>query len=202
MRSRGQEPITPNSKEIALLRKLVYRLAGVAPDEDTDMTLFEAAEAAAERVDVLEEDMTDLEADVSDAYQTAGKALTVVNQKVQDDDEISKTRLAYLNARDELVKRAAIDESAARGQGVTVADVQAMAAPERTLHYQQVKNAFEQLVEEWDCFRVGTNEDGDRRLEVRKDAVQEDLVGLVEESLDRDDLAKRFFSDHRNGGGS
>jgi integrase len=46
--SQTPEPITPNSKEIALLRELVYRFAGVGPEEGTDMSLFEAAEAAAD----------------------------------------------------------------------------------------------------------------------------------------------------------
>jgi len=76
-----------------------------------------------------------------------------------------------------------------------------MGAPEQTLYYEQVKNAFNQLVEDWDCFELGKNEDGDRRLEVRKDALDRELVKLVEERLDRNDLAKRFFSDTSNGGG-
>jgi len=173
----------------------------VSVDRSVDIDV-DLEENVASAVVVEEIAVDELESDVSTAQSTAGTALAVVNEETENEEEMSKTRVAYLAARDELVKRAVIDESAADGQGVVVADVKKMGAPEQTLYYEQVKNAFNQLVEDWDCFELGKNEGGDRRLEVRKDALDRELVKLVEERLGRNDLAKRFFSDTSNGGGT
>jgi len=159
--------------------------------------LANAVERLNDRVDALEEERDELRAEVESLKNLAQTAHAVANQQAESDENMTKKRVALLKSRNELVRRAAVDQSAAAGQGLKVSDVVDMAKPEVHLEYQTVKDAWGELVETWGCFDVGHNEDDNRRLELKKADVDKHLVRSVEHDLDRDDLAKRLISEGR-----
>lgn len=134
-----------------------------------------------------------LEDRLEEVEQRAEQALGVAQTNARDGgDDLTKKRVALLKSRNELIRRAAVDESSSAGSGVTVSDVQDMALPEVQLYRQTVADAWTELVANWGCFDTGSGEDGVTRLKVEKTNIPPELVGVVEHDLDRDDLRARL----------
>jgi outer membrane murein-binding lipoprotein Lpp len=151
-----------------------------------------------DEVNDLEDENEELQARLDELEQRTNSALGVAKAtrdgRDSSDGGPSKVDQTKWAARNEPVKRALIDSSGADGSGVTVGEVQTMLKPAVTAAYQTVKDAFDDLESEWPAFTAGKNGDGMRVLRVEKDALTEDLVGVVEFDLGRDDLTKRLIS--------
>lgn len=176
------------TKEMAAIRKLLYSLGD--PNEE-GLSIIEAAAATVERVEAAERM-------AQNAETTAQSALGVAQARGRADGGQTKKETAATKTRNELVRRAVLDKSGATGAHVTVADVKRMCRPELTVYQQTVEDAWDDLVARWRCFERSTNEEDVKALKIDKSAMTEELVGAVEQDLDRDDLSKRLLS--RKGG--
>ena len=171
------------TKEMAAIRKLLYAL-GDPNDEGLD--ILEAADATIERIQAVENT-------AQGAEVAAQSALGVAQARGRADGGQTKKETAATKTRNELVRRALLDNSGATGAHVTVADVKRMCRPELTVYQQTVEDAWDELVARWRCFERSTNEEDVKALKIDKRAISEDLVGAVEQDLDRDDLSKRLL---------
>lgn len=125
---------------------------------------------------------------------TAEQAMTIASRGQASDDR-SKTAHAKHLTRNTLVVRAAND---AQDKAVTIPDIQHKAEPEVDCQWQVVKNAWDQLQEEWPQF-YETVSNGRKALSIRGSHVTKALARAVEHDLGRDDLTKRLVGE--NGGG-
>lgn len=185
--------MSEDALERAVIRKFLYRAAGFDEDEAVpdDYQLVDAVDDAIERLEKLEE----LEERVDKAEMAAQSAIGVARAEgVADGGAPPKKEQAKITARNEVVKSALLDRSTSDGGNVTVGDVQTMLRPELEVAYQSVKDAFNELAEQWGAFEVGENESGNRALKATKAGLSEELVGAVEMDLGRDDLTKRLIS--------
>jgi hypothetical protein len=170
--------------QLALLRKVVTRAAGYEAFETTPElpTLVEEARDRLARLDELER-----------VEETAETALAVANTQARDPTDVSKKRVALLTSRNELVRRAAAN-SWSRDRAVSVPQVREMARPEHELKYQTVKDAWNELLEEYECvYRTTTA--GNKALNVHPERIPRDLARAVEHDLDRDGLAAQLLDD-------
>lgn len=142
----------------------------------------------------LQERVAELEDRIHEIDRRSQVAFHLANQQAEDEEHIGKTRKAELVARDELVRRATIDVPA-QDRPMTVREVNEKVTPEfDELDWKLVRNAFQNLVDDWPCFRI-TKKRGDLALTVDPDDVPEQLVYIVEESSGRNDLTERFFGE-------
>lgn len=194
----GSDPEVELKKERAAIRRLIYRLAGYGSDHPPpdEYTIFDAVDDALDRFEELEE----LETQIEENTNMVASALSRVNE-IASDDDLTKKRAALLKSRNELVKRAILDTSATNGYGLTTSDVVTMAKPEIKLYHQTIIDAWDELESSWLCFEQGQNADGNKRLRIDSGAIPEDLARIVEQDLDRDDLAKRLLSQNTGNGG-
>lgn len=144
-----------------------------------------------------------LEENVDEVQTDAGAALARAKTARSDGGSVTKKEIARNTTRNELV-RSAIKGWAKSddGTGLSVGDVQNMAKPQTKLHYQTVKDAWEDLAMDWGAIIVTDAEDGERRAKIKKQAITRELVAVVEDDLGRDDLTKELISRKESGGGS
>lgn len=172
-----------SAKELAAIRKVIYRLGD---PQEQGLDILEAAENAVQRV-------KDVEEAAENAEITAQSALGVAQARGRADGGQTKKEAAATKTRNELVRRALVDKSSASGSHVTVGEVKDMCRPELTVYQQTVEDAWDELVSRWKCFKLSTTEDGRKAIEINKNTISEELVGAVEQDLDRDDLSKRLL---------
>lgn len=103
-----------------------------------------------------------------------------------DCDEPSKKEIAIRESRDVLVRQAAVEGTNA--PPITASKVQEQAKP------QTVKDAWDDLAQRWEAFRVVDGEKDQRRLLLATANVDTELAHVVEESLGRDGITKRLIS--------
>lgn len=192
------------STESAALRKLVFTLA--YPDEEERMDgpddLFQAVSDAIERVAELESELEETRQMLAETNQRSKRALEVANT-VDDgrrsDGGPQKIDVARWTSRDELIRQTADGKNAGAKNvhgdatdqvgSITVGEVRRMCRPEHDLKWQTVRDSWSQLVRRYDAIYVDA--DGDElRLKTDPDAIDEALVEVVSESLDRSDLNK------------
>jgi regulator of replication initiation timing len=174
--------------------------------EDLEMRLEALSrwkDATRDRLDRLEDENDQLRAENDtlrerlDAIEaTAEQAMTVASAG-HDPDGRSKTEAAKHVTRNTLVVRVVGDGGAA-DRALTVDDVRRKLEGEvDNLPWQIVRNAWDQLQDEWPQF-YDTTTDGQQAVDIRGSDVTKALVRAVEQDLGRDDLAKRFVGE--NGG--
>lgn len=156
-------------------------------------------EAVNDRLEALEADGTEQER-IDEALRKAETALAVANHHAPDRSEMSKQRFAAVQTRDYLVKQFDVQRTAVVQPQVTVSRVVELCEPEKNVHYESVKRAWNDLAAEWTAIYVTENEAGTRVCRCRMEDVSKELVNLVEFSLDRDGLANRFVSEARRRG--
>jgi len=149
-----------------------------------------------DRIDELEEELAQARTDSQSARERSKRALAVA-QQVDDgtrgDGGPSKTRLAAMLSRDDVVRQASKPNRDAGG--VTAGDVVKMARGRNVdVDHRLVFNAWGQLVEEWSELRVDDRDDRPKRLVVDAGDVSDELAHVVAESSDDDRLAERFNS--------
>ncbi|MDS0243954.1 MULTISPECIES: hypothetical protein [unclassified Haloferax] len=193
----------PDLEKIAM-RKVLYRLAGYG-EGDTPPDDYDALDAAADAIatiDELEDENRQMRERLEEVERKASNAMGAAKASdngARADGGPGKKDKARLAARNELVKRCLLDASSSAGGSLTVGEVQTMLRPGTDVAYQTVKDAMNDLASRWQAIYLGENENGTRALKVKRDCLDEDLVGAVEVDLDRDDLTKRLIS-HRNRG--
>lgn len=153
-------------------------------------------DALQERVDELEEVLAQARTDAQSARERSKRALSVVQQiddGTRGDGGPSKTRLAAMLSRDDVVRQAS--KSNRDAGGVKAADVVKMARGRNVdVDHRLVFNAWGQLVEEWPELRVVDQEDRPKRLVVDADDVSPELAHLVAMNSADDGVAERFNS--------
>ena len=163
------------------------------------------ADSLVEAIEDLHERIDDVEADAQLAKATA-------TSRAAADGGRSKKAIALELSRDELVRQAAQGKGAGArdfktgettdvGGSLEVGDVRRMARPQTELKWKTVaRDAWPELVERWAAFRV---EDDPKRLVIEPDEISPELARLVEDSLERDDLANQVVGAAATlGGGS
>ena len=128
---------------------------------------------------------------------TAEQAMSVASRG-HDPDARSKTEVAKHLTRNTLVTRAA-NNTAGTDLPLTIGDVQEKAEPEHDLKWQIVRNAWDDLKEEWPQFHETTS-DGSQAMSIRQSHITKALARAVELDLGRTDLAKRFVGDETEEG--
>jgi len=167
--------------------------------------LFAKVSDLADRVEELEDELEEerrrrkaLEGEVN----TAIGAARAVDDGARADGGPTKQERARWLSRDEVI-RLTVEQSNvgprnAHGNrteqigSVTNKDVQQMAKPETDLKWATIDEAWKDLVRRWDAFVVDTSGDVKTLTLSSLEDVDDALVGVVEESLGRDDLANRF----------
>jgi hypothetical protein len=184
------------------VRSFLFRVGFPHPDDDATEHVdpdapehpVPAAAAAAQRIEELERENAELRAQLEDIERLAKTALgaaRAVDDGRRGDGGPSKKQRAQLLSRDEAVRRAV--DSSGKGGSVTVGQVEDMALPETQLRWQTVRDAWDALVSSWRIFRIDEDNEPTRLVVDREDLRDhDDLVGVVAESLGRDDLAKRL----------
>jgi hypothetical protein len=156
--------------------------------------VFAKLNAVEERVEELEEELDEARARAEDAEERSSRALATAGQiddGARSDGGPSKTRLAAIVSRDEVVRRAA-DTGAG---GVKAGEVKTMARGRNVdVDHRLVFNGWDDVVEEWPEFRVEDREDRPKRLVVDADDVSTELAWTVEQSSDADGLTEQFNS--------
>lgn len=122
----------------------------------------------------------------------ADQALTAASGG--DPDDRTDTEHARVLTRNILVTDAAEFTDEQTVAKVTIAQVRDRAKPQRSLKWQTVRNAWDDLLGEWPSFREG-QKDGQQALTLPKQNATKALVRTVERDLGRDDLAKRFVGE-------
>jgi len=191
-----QADIEHEQAEKIAFRRLIYGI-GEAPGDE--LGPVEAAYETIAHVQDLTTEVAQLRDSVAELQRDVETAMTIAEQQATDGNT-TKQRAARLSARDELVRRLALDRSCTSGASITASDTQQMLKPELKVHYQTVKDAWDGLAADWSAFRVAETEDGTAALKIDADAVDESLVTTVEANLERDDLTKRLLSEGRRGG--
>lgn len=167
--------------------------------------LFAKVSDLTDRVEELEDELAEerskrkaLEGEVNTAIGTA----RAVDDGARADGGPTKQERARWLSRDEVIRltveRSNTGPRNAHGNrseqigSVTNKDVQQMAKPETDLKWATVDEAWKDLVRRWDAFVVDDTGDVKTLTLNSVDDVSDALVGVVEESLGRDDLANRF----------
>lgn len=194
-----ENAVGENDTQLVALRKFMYAFAGYPPGEPVpdDKTIIDIANEAVETIEELQE----LQDELEEVRLMAQNAYSMADRQARDEDDMTKKDTARVLARDEAVKRAAIDSSS-RGKAVTSPEVRDMARPQSELRSQTIKDALTDLSQEWPALEKDKNDDGVWRITVDRSSVSEDLAATVENSLGRDDLAKRLMSQRSSKGGS
>jgi len=200
LQSEIERAVTKGDVEVVAVRKFIFALAGYPPGEPQpdDYDLLDATDDAIETLEELQELQTELEQVKSLAQQ----AYSLADRQAADEDDMSKKDKARILARDEAVKRAAIDASSRGKAAVTSPEVRNMARPDLELRSQTIIDAFIELEQEWTALEKGKNDDGVWRIQVDRSKLSEELTSTVEQSLDRGDLAKRLMSQRSSNRGS
>lgn len=179
--------MTDDEFEVAV-RKLIYRLADVDPNDPTDNPdIFEAVTRAEQRIADLEE--------AAEKAQAEAEVSKVSAQAVDDgrraDGSPSKIDTARMLSRDEAV-RAALEDGGRVNTGgrVRAGQVQDMAKPQTNLQYRTIYDAWDQLVTRHDEFEVVEPDEAPKRLQVDADDLSQGLVGIVEDNSGRDGLSE------------
>lgn len=133
---------------------------------------------------------------IDDAEATAKGAYTVASSG--KNGEKTKTQVAEEITRNLLVKKV-YNDCPASDRPVTITDIQDKAEPDYTLKWATVRNAFDNLREDWPQF-YDTKNDGQQALSIRPSKITPALAKVVQEDLGRHDLAKRFVGDKEGGG--
>lgn len=142
--------------------------------------------------------VNELEEAVEEADRAAQTALTTAEKGAKPGDSGSKKDVAKSKSRNELLRR--LVNTPGTTQSIKVPEVQDMAKPEIVVHYQTVKDAWDELESDWDAFSRGENENGNNVLRVVQDDLEPALVKTVESALGRDDLTKRLITRNKRGG--
>jgi len=162
---------------------------------DKRRELGERVDDLADRVEDLETENERLREELAEAEATTKAAFRAAKQG-QDADK-TQTQVAHDHTRNLLVTRA-LNGATGTDRPVTVAQVREKAKPEYNLNWQTVRNAWDNLLDDWPQF-YETVKDGDQAISVRTSDVTLPLVKLVQADLERDDLTNRFVGE--NGGG-
>ena len=141
----------------------------------------------------------ELQVSVEQLRSDVGTAVTLANQATEDEEDMTKKRVALLNTRDQLVNDALLDTTR-KGAKITIGDVLQMAEPEVRLYYQTVIDAWDELLSSWRCFEK-VEEEGKAKLRITREEITPELVKAVEHDLEREDLAKRLHSKSGEEGG-
>jgi len=176
-------------------RKLVHSI-GDPPGENQGH--LEAAYATVEHVEALSNRVERLEQTVVEMQENVESALSLAQQGVENESDMSKTQRAFVKTRDELVYRLARDKTG-DGAAVTVSEIQDKLRPEYDVQYELVKRGFQKLESEHDGFYTGENTNGDRAMFLDRGEVAREVVVQCENSLGRDDLTHSVVS-RKNGG--
>jgi regulator of replication initiation timing len=158
--------------------------------------LFAQLAQLKERVAELEEDLEEERKKRREAERKAktalGAARSIDDGARTDGATPSKKKRAEHLSRNEIVRQALT--TGGRGGSVTARKVKDMAKPQVQLYHKSISDAWDALESRWDELRVQDPEDKDKRLVVDVDDLTEELVGIVEEDLGRDDLTNRVHS--------
>ena len=167
---------------------------GISAWKDTTNSRIDRLERENDR---LHDELDDLRDQLADLETSADQAMVVASAG-HDPKSRSKKGTAFHITRNELVRRVAMGTSQ-QDVPLTINDVQTRAEPETVLKWQTVRDAFDDLREEWPQFR-DTTHDGQQALTISRADVPTSLARAVEVDLDRDDLAKRLVGDEPKGG--
>ena len=165
-------------------------------DVDIDIDLEENVATATVTEEIAIED---LQVDVEQLRSDVGTAITLAKQATEDEEDMTKKRVALLNTRDQLVKDALLDTTG-KGAKITIDEVVQMAKPEVQLYHQTVIDAWDELRSSWRCFEE-IEQDGKTKLRITREEITPELVKAVEHDLEREDLAKRLHSKSSEEGG-
>jgi hypothetical protein len=186
--------VSDDEFEVAV-RKLIYDLADVDPDDpEDDPSIFEAVKRAEQRVADLEQEVQEARRDAEISRATS----KAIDDGTRADGAPTKKDRALWLSRDECVRRALVDGGSVNTGGmVTTTDVKDMAKPQTKLYHQTIADAWDELMMRHDEFDVVDPEDKPKRLQVDVENLTTEVVNLVEDSLGRDGLTKRLLSHHR-----
>lgn len=158
------------------------------PEEDDDFRQYLRLQS---RVTELEENFEEviesMAQDVREAEQIAVTALKVVREVQAEHRDETKVETAKRIARNELLRRAAMD-AAPNQMPVSRGKVIELGKPEHTLRHQSVKDAFEDLAAQYECFYTTTN-DGKKSLGVRVSQIPDSLAIRASADIGREDIA-------------
>ena len=158
------------------------------PEQDDDFRQYLRLQS---RVAEIEERLTDEVAEtkqrVKQAEQIATTALKVVRELQEEHRDETKVETAKRIARNELLRRASMDASANQ-MPVSRGKVIELGKPEHTLRHQSVKDAFEDLAAQYECFYTTTNR-GKKSLSVRVSQIPDSLAIRVSADIGREDIA-------------
>jgi len=153
-------------------------------------------------IDELRADVQDLRDDLESVRSRSDQAMQVAAGNING-DELSQTEMVKVVTRDELVRQTAMARNEELPIKLRVADVKDLVDREygRTPAWTVVMRGWEQLASEWLAIEVGSLR-GDNAAVLERQHIGKSLIAAVEESLGRDDLAKRFVGDDTEGGGA
>jgi hypothetical protein len=186
--------VSDDEFEVAV-RKLIYDLADVDPDDpEDDPSIFEAVSRAEQRIADLEDEVEEARRDAEISRATS----RAIDDGARADGSPTKKDRALWLSRDECVRRALCDGGSVNtGGSVTTTDVKNMAKPQTKLYQRTVEDAWDELVMRHDDFAVVDPDDKPKRLQVDVEDLSTEVVSLVEESLGRDGLTERLHSERR-----
>lgn len=145
----------------------------------------------------LVEQLDEIEGDLEDT-----RALVEVAESTPEMQ--TKKALAKRLSRNQLLVDALVDSKQGAGS-VTARQVADMAKPDRSLDYRTVHDAWDVLVEDWDCFTVRSASEspsGKKQLVAKGEDVPAVLVRGVANDLSDDEMAERLISTLDGGRGS
>lgn len=194
------------SLEMAMLRRLLYRLGGVSVTEET--SLVEATNNAIGRIEELEQRLDDID----EKSDTALGVARAIDTGTRGDGGPSKIERARMLSRNEVIRQTATqakvfnDTEGKRIEhrigSVSNSDVQDMAKPQAELKWQTIDDAWRDLAQKWSCFTINDEMETKTLTLTNVDDIPRELVRVVERDLDRDDLAKRLVGGTTQGGES
>jgi hypothetical protein len=186
--------VSDDEFEVAV-RKLIYDLADVDPDDpEDDPSIFEAVKRAEQRVADLEQEVQEARRDAEISRATS----KAIDDGTRADGAPTKKDRALWLSRDECVRRALIEGASINTGGmVTTTDVKNMAKPKTKLYQRTIEDAWDELVMRHGEFEVVDPENKPKRLQVDVEDLTSEVVSLVEESSGQDGLTERLHSDRR-----
>lgn len=136
------------------------------------------------------EDQFDTAADVwtrlDEHQELAETALAIAESTRGERRELSKKEIAKRLSRNECVVEAAVKGTQIHGS-IDAATVIDMAKPELRLKHRTIFDAWDELVEEWECFSTTDGQPGPhgdvKQLRCNRDELPDRLVRLVKNSL-------------------
>ncbi|PSQ51597.1 hypothetical protein BRD20_10080 [Halobacteriales archaeon SW_8_65_20] len=161
-----------------------------------DQPLGKIIERQRKRIDELESKIEAVEETAVDANKTAETALGTAGMTdtgIRADGNPSKVEIVRQTARDHLVKNGLKHNE----QSLTLTKLMDMCEPEHDVAYQTAKDAAKTLATRWEGLALGENVSGTKSLKADPSEYEKSLVGVVEESLGRDDLTKELISRRR-----